>query len=191
MSATPRMLPSSVPSRIVMKEPRRPRNAPTMAIIFTSPKPMPSRPRTTLYKAAAAPEQQASEGGAEEGVEEPDGPFGERAVEERNVEEDRRCRHREERTRRKSGRATKPGPIDGVGENADAQIGDGEDDDQADEDEPLEGFDGEAETEVTGDEEQAGGRARSAGTLGRWGVRRSGIFREARASREWERCRRA
>ena len=49
------------------------------------------------------------------------------------------------------------GAVDGIGEDADAQVGDGEDDDEADEDEPLEGFDGEAEAEVTGHEEEAGG----------------------------------
>src|ERR1700742_2178620 len=51
--ARPRMLPRSVPSKIVMKEPCRPTKAPTMAIILTSPKPMPSRLRRSLYKEAA------------------------------------------------------------------------------------------------------------------------------------------
>ena len=47
------------------------------------------------------------------------------------------------------------GKIYGVGEDADAQVGDGQDDDEADEEEPLEGFDGESEAEVAADEEQA------------------------------------
>ena len=51
----------------------------------------------------------------------------------------------------------KPGPLMASGRSADAQVGDGENDDEADEEEPLEGFDGEAEAEVAGDEEEAGG----------------------------------
>src|SRR5258708_1744368 len=48
----PITLPKKLPTSSVRNVPRNPRNAPIMAIIFTSPIPMPSWPRTALYPAA-------------------------------------------------------------------------------------------------------------------------------------------
>ena len=48
--------------------PRTPRNAPTIAIILTSPIPMPSRPAHRFVQRCRSPKEQAAERGAEHGV---------------------------------------------------------------------------------------------------------------------------
>src|SRR5260370_10068504 len=50
---SPITVPRRLPTKSVRNVPRKPRNAPTMAIIFTSPMPNPSRPRTALYPVAS------------------------------------------------------------------------------------------------------------------------------------------
>jgi hypothetical protein len=51
-----------------------------------------------------------------------------------------------------------PGEIDGVGQNADAQVGNGENDDQADKEQPLEGCGSDVESQVAAHEEQPSGQ---------------------------------